>query len=90
VELHPPVLGAGGSRGGGPRVRAHPDVPRSALLEAGNSPGDSDSIATLVRALVGARTRPGGLPKDWIAELSARTSTGSGQVRLEAHARAFV
>jgi ADP-ribosylglycohydrolase len=47
----------------------HPDTPRAALLEAANTPGDSDSIATLVGALVGARTGLGGLPEDWIAQL---------------------
>jgi ADP-ribosylglycohydrolase len=47
----------------------HPDSPRAALLEAANTPGDSDSIATLVGALVGARMGLGGLPNDWVAQL---------------------
>jgi ADP-ribosylglycohydrolase len=47
----------------------HPNEPRVALLEAANTPGDSDSIATLVGALVGARKGLGGLPAGWIAEL---------------------
>lgn len=47
----------------------HPDNPRAALLEAANTPGDSDSIATLVGALVGARKGFGGLPEGWIAQL---------------------
>jgi ADP-ribosylglycohydrolase len=47
----------------------HPDSPRGALLEAANTPGDSDSIATLVGALVGARSGLGGLPKDWVSQL---------------------
>jgi ADP-ribosylglycohydrolase len=46
-----------------------PDDPRRALLEAVNSPGDSDSIGTLVGALVGARCGYGALPPTWVAEL---------------------
>ena len=34
----------------------HPDDLHQALIEAVNTPGDSDSIATLVGALVGIRT----------------------------------
>lgn len=34
----------------------HPDDLKSALLEGANTPGDSDSIASLAGALVGART----------------------------------
>jgi ADP-ribosylglycohydrolase len=33
----------------------HPDDPRAAILEGANTPGDSDSIATLAGALTGAR-----------------------------------
>jgi ADP-ribosylglycohydrolase len=47
----------------------HPDDPRRALLVAVNSPGDSDSIGTLVGALAGARCGVGALPAPWIADL---------------------
>jgi ADP-ribosylglycohydrolase len=47
----------------------HPDDPSAALLEAVNSPGDSDSIGTLVGALVGARSGLQALPADWVAEV---------------------
>lgn len=47
----------------------HADDPRKALLEAANTPGDSDSIATLVGALVGARCGLDGLPEEWLKEV---------------------
>lgn len=47
----------------------HPDDPRAAILEAANTPGDSDSIATLVGALVGARRGIEAIPKDWVGEV---------------------
>ncbi len=47
----------------------HPDDPRAALLEAANTPGDSDSIATLVGALLGARRGLGALPARWVREV---------------------
>jgi ADP-ribosylglycohydrolase len=47
----------------------HPDDARSALLEAVNSPGDSDSIGTLVGALVGARLGLAALPEEWVREV---------------------
>ena len=40
-----------------------------ALLEAANSVGDSDSIATLVGALVGARCGLRSLPTDWVGHV---------------------
>jgi ADP-ribosylglycohydrolase len=43
----------------------HPDDVRAALLEGANTPGDSDSIATLAGALVGARVGLEGIPADW-------------------------
>jgi ADP-ribosylglycohydrolase len=45
----------------------HPDDARAAILEGANTPGDSDSLATLAGALVGARVGLGGLPADWVA-----------------------
>jgi ADP-ribosylglycohydrolase/protein-tyrosine phosphatase len=47
----------------------HPDDARAALLEAANTPGDSDSIATLVGALSGARLGLAGLDAAWVAQL---------------------
>ena len=44
----------------------NPDDPRAAILEAANTPGDSDSLATLVGALVGARCGIGAFPVDWV------------------------
>lgn len=47
----------------------HPDDPRAAILEGANTPGDSDSIATLAGALVGARNGVSAFAPDWIAEI---------------------
>lgn len=47
----------------------HPDDARAALLEAVNSPGDSDSIGALVGALVGARRGLASLPTEWVTDL---------------------
>jgi ADP-ribosylglycohydrolase len=47
----------------------HPGDPRAALLEAVNSPGDSDTIGTLVGALAGARCGLGALPAAWVLDL---------------------
>lgn len=47
----------------------HPDDPRAAILEGTNTPGDSDSIATIAGALVGARCGVDALPGSWIADL---------------------
>ncbi len=47
----------------------HADDPQAALLEAVNSPGDSDSIGALVGALLGARHGMERLPTDWIRDL---------------------
>jgi len=50
-------------------VARHPADFRAAALEGANTPGDSDSIATLAGALVGARVGLEGLPPPWVAEL---------------------
>lgn len=42
---------------------------RLAVLEGANTPGDSDSIATLAGALVGARMGVHNIPADWISDL---------------------
>src|SRR5690606_22183692 len=39
----------------------HPDDPRAAILEGANTPGDSDSLATLAGALCGARAGLGAI-----------------------------
>ena len=43
----------------------HPDDAQAAILEGANTPGDSDSIATLAGALIGARVGVSGLPPIW-------------------------
>jgi ADP-ribosylglycohydrolase len=47
----------------------HPDDARVALLEGANTPGDSDSIATLAGALVGGRVGLAGLPVEWVRDV---------------------
>ena len=47
----------------------HPDDPRAAILEGANTPGDSDSIATLAGAMVGARCGVQALPAEWVREI---------------------
>jgi ADP-ribosylglycohydrolase len=51
-----------------------PDSPRQAILLAANTPGDSDSLATLAGALVCARVGSRDLPDEWVAEIE-RTAT---------------
>ena len=43
----------------------HPDDLVAAVREGANTPGDSDSIATLAGALVGARVGLEGVPRAW-------------------------
>lgn len=50
----------------------HPDDVVAAILEGANTPGDSDSLATLAGAWVGARVGISGFPRDWIAEIERR------------------
>jgi len=50
----------------------HPDDPRAAILEGANTPGDSDSIATLVGGLVGARCGAESIPASWVEELERK------------------
>jgi ADP-ribosylglycohydrolase len=47
----------------------HADDPRAAILEGANTPGDSDSIASIAGALVGARCGRRALPIDWIRDV---------------------
>ena len=53
-------------------ARHHSDV-RSAILEGANAHGDSDSIATLAGALVGARVGLIALPNEWVRDLERST-----------------
>jgi ADP-ribosylglycohydrolase len=50
-------------------LERNPDDPRAAILEGTNSPGDSDSIATLAGALVGARCGARALPAEWVRDV---------------------
>lgn len=50
-------------------VTRHPRDIRAALLEGANTPGDSDSIATLVGAMLGARFGLEALPAEWIRDV---------------------
>ncbi len=50
-------------------VARHPDDYRAAVLEGANTPGDSDSLATLVGALVGARVGLATLPSEWVRDV---------------------
>ena len=43
----------------------HPDDYSKAVLLAANSPGDSDSLAAITGALVGARVGASGIPENW-------------------------
>lgn len=47
----------------------HPDDPRAAILEGTNTPGDSDSLATLAGTLAGARAGIAAIPPDWVRDV---------------------
>jgi ADP-ribosylglycohydrolase len=47
----------------------HPDDPRAAILEGANTPGDSDSIATLAGALTGARCGIEAIDAEWVRDV---------------------
>lgn len=47
----------------------HPDDFAAAVREGANTPGDSDSIATLAGALVGARVGIAGIPVRWCEQI---------------------
>ena len=47
----------------------HPEDTRAAILEGANTPGDSDSIATLAGASLGARNGVESLPRDWVRDV---------------------
>jgi ADP-ribosylglycohydrolase len=50
-------------------ISRHPEDPRTAILEAANTPGDSDSIATLAGAVLGARLGAEALPPAWVRDV---------------------
>lgn len=50
-------------------VARHPSDIRAAILEGANAHGDSDSIATLAGALLGAMLGVEALPDDWIRDV---------------------
>ena len=50
-------------------VARHPRDARAAILEGANTPGDSDSLATLAGALIGARVGLSGLPASWVDDV---------------------
>jgi ADP-ribosylglycohydrolase len=50
-------------------VARHPQNAGTALLEGANASGDSDSIATLAGALMGARLGLEALPRAWIRDV---------------------
>jgi ADP-ribosylglycohydrolase len=62
----------------------HPDDARSAILEGANTPGDSDSIATLAGSLVGARVGLHGLPREWVADVERSEALQALAVRASA------
>lgn len=47
----------------------HQDDPHAAILEGANTPGDSDSIASIAGALVGARCGLSAFPADWVRDV---------------------
>ena len=49
--------------------RRHSEDPRAAILEGANTPGDSDSIATLAGALIGGRVGLDRLPTEWVSRV---------------------
>ena len=68
----------------------HPSDPRAAILEGANTPGDSDSIASIAGALVGARCGLGALPAEWVRDverseelLALAATTVAGPLDLE-------
>lgn len=60
----------------------HPDDPRAALLEGANTPGDSDSLASIAGALVGARVGLAGLPSEWARDVERSADLLAHAARL--------
>lgn len=62
----------------------NPDDLRAAVLEGANTPGDSDSIASMAGALVGARVGLSGIPTDLVDRLERTTELQALAARCEA------
>jgi ADP-ribosylglycohydrolase len=60
----------------------HPDDVRAAILEGANTPGDSDSIATLAGALVGGRVGAGNLPIEWVRDVERGSELAQLALRI--------
>jgi len=67
----------------------HPDNFREAVLEAANTPGDSDSIATLVGAWSGAHLGLSCIPSEWVCDLERTAELQALSRELVEHPRAF-
>ncbi|HYH97900.1 ADP-ribosylglycohydrolase family protein [Hyalangium sp.] len=52
----------------------HPDDYRAAVLEAVNTDGDSDSLATITGSISGARLGLEAIPAEWVQEVERSTS----------------
>ena len=66
-------------------VARHPTDPKAAILEGANTPGDSDSIATIAGALIGARCGIHALPNEWVNQIERRAELHeyARQIRVE-------
>jgi ADP-ribosylglycohydrolase len=65
----------------------HPDDARACLVEAVNTDGDSDSIATIAGSLVGARNGLAALPPAWVAGVEDSVSLRALGAALARHRR---
>jgi ADP-ribosylglycohydrolase len=54
----------------------HCDDFHGGILEAANSPGDSDSIACMVGALIGAHLGVDAIPSEWVANVEKSVELG--------------
>jgi ADP-ribosyl-[dinitrogen reductase] hydrolase len=61
---------------------AHPGNYREAVLAAIESGGDTDTVAAITGAIVGAGTGPGGLPPEWLRGLAEWPHTVQWMERL--------
>jgi len=62
----------------------HPDDYRAAVLEAVNTDGDSDSLATITGSISGARLGLGAIPAEWVQEVERSTYLQEVGARLAA------
>ena len=56
--------------------------PAAGMLEAANTPGDSDSLATLAGALLGTRNGLSRLPPEWVRDIERRDQLMEQATRL--------